>query len=91
MEMKDYAGAVVRRTISLKDSLVITDVSTGSSINGFLHFLREMPVVFDCKSIRKYKGSYASEYGLIEQVETVSYQGRDIIKAEITLSEQELQ
>lgn len=85
MEMTDYRGVVVRRTITLGDKLVIFDESKNSSLTGYLHFKEEIPVVLVCSCIHKYKQCYAPDYGVLESINTISYEGRDCIRAEILL------
>lgn len=91
MELKDYVGGVVQRTIQLGEKLTISDVGENTELTGFLHFLIDIPVIYSCIEIHRYVQSYSADYGITEPVDTVSYKGKNHIRAEILLYDNQRQ
>lgn len=85
MEMKDYKGAIIRRTITIGDKLIISDECRNAYLSAYLHLSKLLPVKLICSYSHKYRQSYAPEYGESELIDAISYEGRNHISVEISL------
>lgn len=86
MELIDQKKQKVRRTISFKDDLTICDESAKNKLSAFVHLKNSMPIKMDIQGIAKnVQQKYAPEYGVLQSIHSVKYEGYSSIALKITL------
>lgn len=88
MELQDYKGHVIQRTLSINDSEIgITDIFKGNKGISFLHIVKPemLQIVVDSGTTEVETMPYAQEYGKKENVRALSISGEDIIQYRMRL------